>query len=144
MSSSQAAIRRVPPVVLTRLSDALSVSDGGFSIHVTTLTEAHSGYAVSTFPEFEYCAPGPVSRDDIAAYMASHAAVLASPDVVFGGWRSSGTGLAYLDISVLVPTRGAALRLARSHSQHAIWDFESCESISVHHTNDQSTYGEMQ
>jgi hypothetical protein len=116
---------------LIHLADALTVPDGGFSVAVESWKDIRTGYAVSVFPEHEYCASSLVSHEDIERYVSDHAALLARPHVVLGGWRSPEDGFAYLDVSVVVPTRDAALTFAREYGQKAIWDFAGCESIPI-------------
>lgn len=119
------------PNTLIRLADALSVSDGGFSVTVRGWRDVRNGYAVSVFPKHEQRLRGVVSGSDLAAYAAKHARMLASPDVVFGGWRNPDDGIAYLDVSIVTSRKGQALELAQRHNQVSVWDFGTCTSVPV-------------
>lgn len=121
----------LPAAMLTRLADALSVPDGGFSIHLCTGREARRGYAVAVYPALERRIAGRAVGLDILAYATEFAATLTHPHVVLGGWRNPADGLAYLDISVVVNDRQFAVLLAATHGQVAIWDFERRESLEV-------------
>jgi hypothetical protein len=119
----------VPASVLVHLSDSLSVPDGGFSVSVDNWSDVRTGYAVSTFPEYEERIVGPVGQARIARYLAIHMQLLARSDVVLGGWRNPDDGVAYLDVTIVVPTRDQALALAQENGQVAVWDFAACESV---------------
>jgi hypothetical protein len=117
--------------VLTRLADALSVPDGGFSFDMTTGADCRSGYAVAVYPALERRIAGRVSSAHLMAYIVEHRAVLARPAAVFGGWRNPSDRLAYMDVSIVVRDRRLALMLATAYAQSAIWDFERGMSISI-------------
>lgn len=118
--------------LLTHLADALSVPDGGFSINVRTRREVKAGYAVALYRSLERRIAGRVVNSDILSYIAEHEAVLAQPHVILGGWRSPHDEFAYLDISIVVPSRQFALLLGAACGQTAIWDFEHRESVAVY------------
>jgi hypothetical protein len=122
---------KVAEAVLIHMSDALSVRDGGFSVHIGSGAAAREGFAVSIYPQFERRVRGLVTVQYLAGFVTEHALPLTRPDVVFGGWRDPRSTIAYLDLSIVVPDRAQALRLARLHGQRAIWDFASAESICV-------------
>lgn len=115
-------------ILATRLADALTVADGGFSVD-SAGRDVTSGYAVSTRPECERTYTGTVAADDLQDYANEHAADLSAPGAVFGGWRDPDTGTAYLDVSTVVSNRREALTLARVHDQVAVFDLDHGESI---------------
>ncbi|MFC4004939.1 hypothetical protein ACFS2C_23485 [Prauserella oleivorans] len=114
-----------------QLAGALSVPDGGFSIIPSTGANVTRGYAVSVHPECERVLPGIVQASDLARYADEHAATLALPGRVFGGWRDPESGAAFLDVSVVVPELGDALTLAHAHGQLAVFDFLALTSVPV-------------
>lgn len=116
---------------LAAMADVLSVADGGFSVDPLTGTDVTGGYAVSVHPECERIYIGDVTPDDLRAYLTDVAATASLPGRVFGGWRDPDSGAAYLDVSVVVGSRSAALRLARTHGQLAVFDFAVLASIPV-------------
>lgn len=116
---------------LTRLADALSVPDGGFSVDVATGADCRSGYAVAVYPALERRIAGRVSSVHLMAYVVAHRSILARPRAVFGGWRNPADQVAYLDISTVVPDWELALALATAYAQSAIWDFARGMSISL-------------
>lgn len=122
---------RIPESVTIHLADALSVPDGGFTVRPLGLTDVRTGYAVSPYPQFEHCIADVVTPDDIERYLADHTSALAEPHTLFGGWRNPEDGLAYLDVSVLIPARASALIVAREAGQSTIWDFRTCSSVLV-------------
>jgi hypothetical protein len=132
---------RLRRTVLTHLADALNVPDGGFSLRLGSGEEARSGFAVSIYPKHEQRFDGQVSKSDIARFLAHRARHVRRADIVLGGWRCPHTHLAFLDFSIVVPSREQALALARVHGQRAIWDFAACESITVRRPADSSQLG---
>jgi hypothetical protein len=121
----------LPSALLVHLADALSVPDGGFSMTVAGWHDVRAGFAVSVVPQCEQLIFGLVTPEDIERYVSDRAATLAHPHVVLGGWRCPDSGLAYLDVSVVIRSRRQALALARKHSQVAIWDFANSESVPI-------------
>ena len=121
----------LPTTVLVHLADALSVPDGGFSVTVRNWVDARAGFAVSVAPRLEQRFPGSVVHEDIERYVSEHAAMLTRPDALLGGWRNPDTGIAHLDVSIVVPGRCQAFALARSRGQLAIWDFARQVSVPV-------------
>jgi hypothetical protein len=113
------------------MADALSVPDGGFSVDPRTGATVRGGYAVAVFPERERQFAGPVSADEVSAYVFANADVLTKGGVVVGGWRNPDDGVAYLDVSRVVPTRAEAATLAREHNQVAYFDFASGVSVPI-------------
>lgn len=113
------------------LSDALGPPDGGFTVDYATCEHAVTGYAVSTHPECERVFGGVVRPDDLVRYVLDHAHALAQPGASLVGWRDPETGLAYLDVSAVVQTLPDALTLGEQHSQLAVFDLETFESVPV-------------
>jgi hypothetical protein len=116
---------------LIRLSDALDVPDGGFSIDPRTGGDVRVGYAVATHPERERRIGGKVSPSDIQAFVYDNADLLTQEGKIIGGWRDPQSGDAFLDISEQVHDRETALILGGLHNQLAVWDFARGVSISV-------------
>jgi hypothetical protein len=108
---------------LHRLASLLTVPNGGFSIDANGI-EPTTGYAVSTFPEFERKL-GNVGTDDLDQFLRDNSELLRRPGILFGGWRETESGIAFLDVSTVVNDRETAAKLARDHNQIAFFDFES-------------------
>lgn len=117
---------------IVSMADALSVPDGGFTVDPRSGEDVTSGYAVAVHPDLCVIHTGDVEAGDILAYMISYAAdILARPGRVVGGWRDPDSGMAYLDVSTVVPDLDEAMSLAREHRQLAIFDLAQMISISV-------------
>lgn len=114
---------------VTRLADALSTPDGGFT--VCQGRDVTSGYAVAVYPEREQQITGRVNPCDVREYAYANADLAWRHDVAVGGWRDPETGIAYLDLTRVVPTREQADRLAREHDQVAYFDLNSQQSVRV-------------
>jgi hypothetical protein len=115
----------------TRLADALSVADGGFSVDPRTGFPVSEGFSVAIHPEREQQLTGRVRFADVKAYAFRNADLFAKRGVVYGGWRDPQTGVAFLDVSTVVATRAEAVSLARKHNQLAYFDFTAGRSVSV-------------
>jgi hypothetical protein len=99
--------------LLTRLSDALSVPGGTFTLDPRTGTEPKSGYTVAIDPGVERYYPSRITREDISAYLVEHADQLANPGVYLSGWRHGDAGVGYLYLTCVTSDHGEALRCAR-------------------------------
>jgi hypothetical protein len=117
--------------LVTRMADALSVSDGGFSVDPRTGRDVVGGYAVAAYPDREQQITGRVTPADVRSFVYRNADLLAQGRGVVGGWREPGTGIAYLDVSRVVATRAEAVSVARAHTQVAYWDFAAGKSVDV-------------
>lgn len=106
---------------------------GGFTFDVKTSCFAESGYAVA-LPGHEEIYTGPtLYPETIADYLTRHADALSKPNARVGGWATvdaNGTPVWYLDVSVVLHDREAALALARSSNQLAIYNLSTGEEIS--------------
>ena len=60
----------------------------------------------------------------IAAFVQANLDLLAEPQNSVGIWLSADEGIVYLDISITVRSRRAALKLAREHKELAICHLE--------------------
>jgi hypothetical protein len=120
-----------PEARVTRMADALSVADGGFSIDARTGVDVRGGFAVAVRPECERRFTGRVYPGDVKAYVFEYAKALRVEGVVFGGWRDPRDGVAYLDVSRVVGTRAEAVALAKRHGQVAYFDFAAGRSVPV-------------
>lgn len=115
------------------LADALSVPDGGFSVRIEGRTAKHvtEGFAVAIHPDRERQIGDKVTADDIRQYVHDNRDFLLYGKHVFGGWRCPETGVAYLDVSVIVDDAEVAFRMAQMHGQAAYWDFANRKSVTV-------------
>lgn len=113
---------------VAKLVGALTTPDGGFSADPSG-SAVTAGFAVSIHPECERVLVAPVSDSDLESYVADHAATLALPGRVFGGWHDPADGRIYLDVSVVVDTEEEAARLAFTASQLAYFDLGSGSSV---------------
>lgn len=115
--------------LVTRMADALSTPDGGFT--VCQGRDVTDGYAVAVYPEREQQLTGRVNPCDVREYAYANADLAWRHDVAVGGWRDPQTGIAYLDLSRVVSTREEATRLARKHDQVAYFDLRTGQSVRV-------------
>ena len=116
------------------MADALSVPDGGFSVNPTDGSDVRSGYAVAIHPEHERILSHPVTTADLHIYISDASEALSLPGRVLGGWRDPDSGRVYLDVSVVVADKDAAISLGQRHHQLAIFDFAATCSIPLEST----------
>lgn len=116
---------------VTRMADALTVPDGGYTVHTLTGGDVTSGYAVAVYPDREQQLTGRVNPADISAYVFANADLAVRNGHSFGGWRDPETGIAYLDVSRVVATATEARALATEHGQVAYFDLNRGESVRV-------------
>lgn len=117
--------------LLLRLARKLTVADGGFTLDPRTGFEVTEGYSVAVHEGREQQLTGAVRVADVKSYAYRNADLLAQSGTAFGGWRDPETGIAYLDVSVVVATRAEAAQLARAHGQVAFYDFAAGCSVAV-------------
>jgi hypothetical protein len=113
------------------MADALSVPDGGFSVDLSDGSDVRTGYAVAVHPEHERVFSGPMTSDDLHAYIAQAKNALSLPGRVLGGWRDPATGRVYLDASVVTADLFEAMDLAQRTGQLAIFDLSTMTSIPI-------------
>jgi len=87
------------------------------------------GYSVSIYPEHGRTYKGLPNQTEIVNFIETNRELLSRPGHFIGGWRSD--NVSYLDISVIVPERESALKLAREYNQQAIFNLETGETITV-------------
>lgn len=106
---------------------------GGFTYCTRTGTFPAEGYAVALSKTFERKLEV-LTPNAIAEYFAEHTSTCEGVNAVYepgsaclGAWHDNGTW--YLDVSVVVPERGWALRLGAEREQIAVYDLASGEAI---------------
>lgn len=116
---------------ITAIVDTVTVPDGGFTIDPVTGEDVTGGYAVAAHPD---CGSiyAEVTSGTILEFMLRNADTLALPGRLFGGWRDPSDGRIYLDVSILVDDRSAAVEMAREYDQLAVYDFTRGESIATY------------
>src|SRR5690606_25430207 len=77
-------------------------------------------YAVSIFPERSRVVPGPLTLQDLEAYVHDNADLLAGPGVSLGTWVHEGQ--VWLDCVATVSDRDLAIRLGKEFNQIAVFD----------------------
>jgi hypothetical protein len=115
------------------LSDAVAAThdrDGGFTLddHGQSVT---SGYAVAAHPDREVIL-AELSMGDLLEFMIRNADVLTLPGRVLGGWHDPADGRIYLDVSIVLADREAAMALAVDHDELAIFDLAAGQSIKTY------------
>lgn len=101
--------------------------NGGFSVKADSLEEPTRGFMVSLQGCEAVYNLAALDAKELLFYTISHAARLKRHNAFFGGWLDGGK--VYLDISVNIKSRAAALELAAKNNQLAIYDLESEDSI---------------
>lgn len=119
----------ITTVALQSLADALSVSDGGFSVDLETGLRPRHGCVVSIFPESTRVLAYPVTCQDLIEYVTQHAELLSHAGHLFGGWHDPASGRIYLDTSVWVRAADQAERLGQAYGQLAYFDLDAGKSI---------------
>jgi hypothetical protein len=116
---------------ISAMADALSVPDGGFSVHPSDGSDVRTGYVVAVHPEHERIYDGHVTSNDLHAYITQAKDAFSLPGRVLGGWCDPATSRVYLDVSVVTAELSEALTLARETAQLAIFDFSAMTSLPV-------------
>jgi HK97 family phage portal protein len=114
--------------------ERLSHPDGGFTVSATTGEEptGPGHYAVSPYPEAALPVPlDKLTPKDLAGYIKSNMALLSKDEHYFGGWHDPETHTVYLDVSHVVTSPDAAMKLAKEHDQLAYFDFGTGKSVRV-------------
>lgn len=113
---------------LEGLARELNRPGGGFTVSVLSGFAMRSGFALSVHPEREQRIGGQVFPDDLMWFVRQNWDLLGKPGAVLGGWRDETSGLAYLDVSVVVHNRERAVALGRASKQVAMFDLSRrCE-----------------
>lgn len=113
----------------TSVLDAIR-RDEGFSFRDKVGDGPSGGYMVSVNKHTETRIPiNQLTAADVADYMSVHQQELAEPDQYMGGWLHK--GYIYLDVSKNVRDLDEAMRLARQHSQLAIFDLSTMDTVMV-------------
>lgn len=106
---------------------------GGFTYCTRTGTFPHEGFAVALSRTFERKLDV-LTPEAIAEYFVDNERTCEGANAVYepgsaclGVWCHEGTW--YLDVSVVVPERGWALRLGAERGQLAVYDLANGESI---------------
>lgn len=117
------------------LFERLAERDAGFTVHALTHREPKGPghFGVSVYPDRGrlYGSRGAISRRDIVNFTLGNKDLLAEHRNYVGAWHDPDTGEIYLDVSVVVPSRAEAERLARTHAQKAYYDFGARRSVPV-------------
>lgn len=101
--------------------------NGGFSVKVNNLDEPVRGFAVSLQGYEEVYNANVLDDSTILDYIARHKDTLKRHNAYFGAWQDGSR--IYLDVSIIVKSRAAALQLAAKNNQLAIYDITRDESI---------------
>ena len=126
----------------TKLSDLLAyvpqaarthAAVGGSSTNLVTGQDlgGSDNYTVSIYKDRELKLPGQPTEAQIRAYVERNADLLASPDHMLGTWYNEKDGYTYIDVSLLSPNVGEALRLGREHQQLAVFYLGTYDEIPV-------------
>lgn len=114
------------------LFSRLSKPDGGFTYSAKTNSEPTDGFAVSPYPEHSFAKKATdMTSDDVMDYILSKADILKKPGHHVGGWHDPETGMAFMDISVVVKTPKEAHALSKKHDQIAYFDIKKGASVTV-------------
>lgn len=119
----------INPSELQRLTDALSVPDGGFTVDTVSGHVPRSGYMVSIFPDRSEVIGNPAQTLDLIMFAVKHDLILDQAGSYFGGWHDPHTGKIWLDVSVRVSTTWRAERLCQAYGQLAYFDLELGRSV---------------
>jgi hypothetical protein len=104
------------------------IAEEGFSYQPVKGQSPTTGYMVSRYKRRELVlGADKVTPKDIESYSRKNQDLLSRPDHYFGAWIDNKK--VYLDVSVNVPTREQALKLARQHKQEGIWDVKEFKTI---------------
>jgi hypothetical protein len=89
-------------------------------------------FAVSLFPERTVILPTRLVRiDALIAFMRRNADLLADPRCCVGTWFDPDDGVTYLDVTLVLPSKRLAIRLAQQYNQIAIFDLSRLSVIAT-------------
>jgi len=118
------------------------IDGGGFTYNPATGSSPTKGFAVSPFKDREFVMdlsePGKdigvfrkQLRETCREFTRNNKDLLGRKGAHFGGWWDKDAKKFYLDVSLVVPDRAEAMRVAKDNDQEAIFDLETMETISA-------------
>lgn len=116
---------------LPGLCQRLNAPGGGFAIHALSGERVRDGFVVSIHPEREQYIGDRVDVGDVIAYAFENADLLVRAEWVLSCWRDDVTGVAHLDVSMVVYDRREAVRLCREYGQATFWDASTGRAVRV-------------
>lgn len=91
-----------------------------------------AGYALSPYPaRSRTLGIGELTLEALACYIVANADMWHSRGHYLGGWLDRETGRFHLDVSIIVPHKCEAERLARSYKERAYFDIAKEKTIYV-------------
>jgi hypothetical protein len=103
-----------------------------FSVQPLFLCRPCTGYALSPYPARSRTLDvGELTPEAVACYIVTNADMWRSGRHYLGGWLDRETGRFHLDVSIIVPHRCEAERLARSYKERAYFDVAKEKTIYV-------------
>lgn len=118
-------------ILLTRLSDALSVPNGTFTLDPCTGTEPKCGYTVAVSPDAERYYTHRITHEDISAFLCEHESDVLRPGTLVSGWRHGDSGVVYLYLTRVVSSRTEAAHQARKHGNAVFTSLASGTAVRV-------------
>lgn len=108
-----------------------TLAEGGSSVHLRTKWTPSTGFMVSTVGHEEVFDKAHISGRTVKDYIHRHREVLDREDAFLGAWHDTSSGKVYLDVSIRVAHREAAMALGRENKQLAIYDAGSDTVIDI-------------
>lgn len=109
-----------------------AVRNNGFTVDPKTGAVPKEGFAVSV-KGAEESFPPPASPEELAQriqeYVSKHAADFADGEAHLGGWVDEKSGQLYLDVTRILPDRGAAEAFGREQGQLAFFDLAKGQEV---------------
>lgn len=112
-----------------------TVREGGLTVRLGANLYPDGGFAVAVHPEatriFSVEEFKRDATEHVRQYVADNDDLLSLDERFLGTWLDTETAKVYLDVSIVLPDKDAAMRVAKDHGEKAIFDFETMEDIPV-------------
>ncbi len=106
--------------------------ESDFSVQPLFRHRPCTGYALSPYPARSRTLDvGELTPDAVACYIVANTDMWRNRSHYLGGWLDRETGRFHLDVSIIVPYRCEAERLARSYKERAYFDIAKEKTIYV-------------
>jgi hypothetical protein len=115
-------------------TQALSLAEetGGATFNLTKGSLANTPhYAVSIYPERTVILKAQPTVSEIEAYISKNTDLLNNPSNSLGIWNDAKTGQTYLDVTVTLSSKEAALKLGAEKGQKAVFDLGKMKEIRI-------------
>jgi len=118
----KSALNAVEPDKMPISDIVEKINSGGITVDIPNLMNmgGSNNYAVSIYPELSKTFNRKLFRTDVVDYLLQNKEFFLKKHHTLGAWYDTASGKTYLDVSVLVKDRDAAINLGKQYNQKAI------------------------